>query len=162
VRGVCKKFKNKSVTGFRERLRPYMHETSSSKIVDKTSQAPPLKNCSKAHRSWSRQMFGDAKNFCPNFPKLARKNILLDFCLQNLSHKDHRGFFQCDFQKQSLPVLFLQTLGTIFTRIFWDFARIFNKSKPLLVRLHPRLLHHCIIMKIKNTSTKTLLYNLQY
>jgi len=31
---------------------------------------------------------------------------------------------------------------TGFSRIFRDFARIFTKSKLLIVRLHPRLLHH--------------------
>jgi len=41
-------------------------------------------------------------------------------------------------------------LGTIFAQIFRDFAKIFrdfalifDKSKPLVVRLHPHLLHRC-------------------
>jgi len=35
-----------------------------------------------------------------------------------------------------------------FAQIFRDFAQIFNKSKLLGVRLHPRLLHHCIAKSI--------------
>jgi len=34
------------------------------------------------------------------------------------------------------------TLAAIFAQIFNDFARIFDKSKLLVVRLHPRLLYH--------------------
>jgi len=33
-------------------------------------------------------MFENAKDFCLNFPKLARK-VVCDFCLQSFSHKDH-------------------------------------------------------------------------
>jgi len=46
-------------------------------------------------------------------------------------------------------------LGAIFAQIFRDFAQIFNKSKVLGVRLHPRLLHHCYL-----TSQRSGLFTL--
>jgi len=108
------------------------------------------------HRCRSRRIFGGAKDFCPNSPKLVRK----------LSKKS-------DFQKKALHVilgaiLLNQTmLGAIFDHIFRefaqifrdfvkifrdfarilkDFARIFTKSNFLRVRLHPlhpHLLYQC-------------------
>jgi len=49
------------------------------------------------------QIFGDAKDFCPNLPKLAWK-VLCDFCLQIFSHKDHDDLFWCDLLKRGLYV----------------------------------------------------------
>jgi len=103
-----------------------------------------------AHRCTSKQIFGGAKDFCPNFPKLPKK-LSCNIC---------RPFSWCDLQKWS-ALVFLQTLGAIFrsqttlgaifaqifsdfvrifrdfVQIFRDFARIFDKSKILGVRLHP-------------------------
>jgi len=75
-------------------------------------------------------------------------------CPQIFSHKEHEDCFRCD-PKKGLNCVFLQTLdgifwsqaalGTMFAWIFKDFAKIFNKSKLLGVRLHllnPHLLHH--------------------
>jgi len=64
------------------------------------------------HRFRSRQIFGVAKDFCPNFPKLARK-VLRNFCQKMFSHKNYEDFFWCDLQKTSSCVI-LQTLSAIF------------------------------------------------
>jgi len=78
--------------------------------------------CSQ-HRCRSKNIFGGAKDFCPNFSKPAQKVV------------EPSNFFQrclrCDLQKWS-PLVFLQTLsaifrsqttlGAIFAKIFWDFA----------------------------------------
>jgi len=48
-------------------------------------------------------MFGGAKDFCPNFPKLVKKVVV--HILPTV--------FWCDLQKWS-SLVFLQTLGTIF------------------------------------------------
>jgi len=55
------------------------------------------------HRCRSERIFGDAKKFCTNFPKLAQKVVV-----QILP-----TVFWCDLQKWSL-LLFLQTLSAIF------------------------------------------------
>ena len=52
------------------------------------------------HRSCrSRQIFGDAKDFCPNLHKLGRKDFLCDSWLQIFSHKDHEDLLRCDLRK---------------------------------------------------------------
>jgi len=100
---------------------------------------------------------GGAKDFCPNFPKLAQKCCLPTFA--------DRFFVGVTSRKWS-SLVFLQTLGAIFALIFRnfayifkgfvrifrdfaqnfkDFAQIFNKSKLLGVRLHP--LHHWFILQ---------------
>ena len=79
------------------------------------------------HRCRSKQIFGVAKDFCPNF----HKNLSCDFCLQIFFHKNH--FFGVTSNKIS-SFVFLQTLGatywsqttlsTIFAQIFRDFQQI--------------------------------------
>ena len=64
------------------------------------------------HRCRSRQIFRDAKDFCPNFPKLSRK-VFVRLSRQIFSHKDHEDLFWYDVQKR-LSCVFLQTLGAIF------------------------------------------------
>jgi len=44
------------------------------------------------HRCRNRQFVGNAKDFCQNFPKFARK-VFVQFCLQISSHKDHEDLF---------------------------------------------------------------------
>ena len=132
------------------------------------------------HRCRTKKIFGGAKDFCPNFPKLTRK-LLHNFCQQIFSHKDHEYLFLCDLQEKCLHLFFWKplgvsfwshtTLGAIFARVFWDFAQIFrdfvqifgnfaqifDRSNLLGVRLHPlhpRLLHYW-------SRTETKVYNLQ-
>jgi len=50
---------------------------------------------SSNHRCRSRQIFGDAKDFCPNFPKLARKNYKGD--LPKKSKKTSAFWFWAPF-----------------------------------------------------------------
>jgi len=92
----------------------------------------------RSHRCRNKQIFGGAMDFCPNLPE----KFLCDFCQQIFSHKGYKDLFWCDLQKKGTSCVFLQTLGTIFSRISRDFVQIFDKSKLLVVRLHPRLLHH--------------------
>jgi len=106
------------------------------------------------HRCRSKQNFGDAKDFCPNFPKLAQKVVVrllpTNFLPQRSWTED---LFWCDLWKR-LPLVFCKrwaplswsetTLGAIFAQIFIYFARTFDKSKLLRAILHPRLLHHCL------------------
>ena len=116
------------------------------------------------HNKWrSRQNFGGAKNFCPNFPKLARK-IFGPLFVRIFSHEDRIGrhFFKSKhvgrhiFQNKICRGLFLnqKTLGA-FLRVFSKslprfsgilrrfshnlprFRRIFTKSKLLGVSVHP-------------------------
>ena len=47
----------------------------------------------------SRQIFGGAKDFCPNFSKLAR-NVFCVVC------KDHEDLFWCDLEQKRLYVFF--------------------------------------------------------
>jgi len=119
------------------------------------------------HRCRSRQIFGGAKDFCPNFLKLARKIIFL--CMKTAfrmtsKKKRLRVILGAIFSNESTlgAISFKShTLGAIFARncrefakVFTDFARIFRdfnrvstKSKLLGVRLHhlhPRLLHHWV------------------
>jgi len=41
------------------------------------------------HRCTSGQIFGSAKDFCPNLPK----NFIVQFSLQIFFHKDHEDLF---------------------------------------------------------------------
>ena len=106
-------------------------------------------NCSTSLwsiRCRSRQIFRDAKDFCPNFPLRARKVFVRLFITNFVSHRSWRPFW-CNLQTRVFMRFLvlekrIQTLGAIFARIFRDFARTFDKAKLLGVRLHPRLLHH--------------------
>jgi len=107
------------------------------------------------HSCRSRQNSGDAKNFCPNFPKLPRKVFVrllsTNFLPQRLWRRflvwpSNKGFHLC-FLQTLCAIFWNQTiLGVIFTRSFRDFAQIFrdfavffNKSKLLGGRLHTLL-----------------------
>jgi len=101
---------------------------------------------------------GGAKDFCPNFLKIAEK-FLCDFCQQILFYKDREDLFWYDLQEKAF-VCFSANIGrdflksnnvgrlfcTVFgefAQIFRDFTRIFNKSKLLGLSLHSSFLHHC-------------------
>ena len=103
------------------------------------------------------KFFGGAKDFCPNFLKIAEK-FLCDFCLQILFYKDREDFFWYDLQKKAFMCfsasigpdflksnnvgrLFCPVFGE-FAQIFRDFTRIFSKSKLLWLSLHPSFIHH--------------------
>jgi len=113
-------------------------------------------------------MFGGAKDFCLNFPKLARKNFVRIFSYESrfwddLWKKAFVRFWAPFFSNQStlgaiFPRIFREStqifkdfakaftdfaqISTDFSQIFRDFSRIFTKSKFLGVSLHSRLLHH--------------------
>jgi len=106
------------------------------------------------HRFRSRHIFGVAKDFFPNFPKLPRKVFCATFSCKFSPQRSSRPFlvwpplkvFMCFSANLGRRVLKSATLGTIFTRIIRDDAKIFSKSKLLGVRLHPQhlhLQHHC-------------------
>ena len=46
-----------------------------------------------------------------------------------------------------------------FAQIFWDFAQIFDKSNLFGVRLHPQLLHHCVLNSFVNKRLWLVLSN---
>jgi len=97
------------------------------------------------HRGRSRQIFGSAKDFCPNSRNLPEKSYV-QFCLQIFSNKDHKDLVWCDLKKwsscvflQTLGIIFWSqtTLGAIYTRIFMDFSQVFRKIKLLGVAIAP-------------------------
>jgi len=61
------------------------------------------------YRCRSRQSFGGAKDFCPNFPKPARKNSKNHDLQKNSSSQFGRHYFQ------------IKVLGIIFAHIFREF-----------------------------------------
>jgi len=95
----------------------------------------------------SRQIFGGAKDFSPNFRKLARK-IFERLCLQVFSHKNHEDLFLvwspnkgfhvvsanvgCRFWNQTTLGPIFDQIFSDFAQIFRDFAHIFDKSKLLV------------------------------
>ena len=106
------------------------------------------------HRCRSRQIFGGAKEFRPNFPQACPQS----FCAPNipwseiatgraqksLQFMSSGGFSEekkVKFRRLSFRLIW--KCRNICARIFWDFRWIFDKSKLLEVRLHPQLLHHC-------------------
>jgi len=110
------------------------------------------------HSCRSRQIFGGAKDFCPNLLKLARKNFGPLFVLMKtvfrMSAKrksscdfrrhffkpKHIGRLFCSYFQDVCPDL---RIFTDFAHSSTDFAMIFTKSKLLGVRLHTRPRHHC-------------------
>jgi len=64
------------------------------------------------HRFRSMGIFGVAKDFCPNFPKLSRKVFCVTFTYKIFPTKMIKTFW-CDLQKRS-SCDFLQTLGAMF------------------------------------------------
>ena len=81
------------------------------------------------HRCRSRQLFGGAKDFCPNFPKLARKILQRKWPPKN----DCISFHVCHiFSSQS-------TSSTIFARISPKFAQISpNLPEKNLIKTWPQ------------------------
>jgi len=73
----------------------------------------------------SKQIFGGAKDFCPNFPKLARKVFVRLLPKSFLPQKSWRPFFDVTSKKKVFSV-FLLTLGAILARSFRDFAQMFK------------------------------------
>jgi len=71
----------------------------------------------------SKQVFGGAEDFRPNFPKLARKVVLQLLPTKFLPQRTWRHFFGGGYKKRS-SFVFLQTFGAIFARIFRDCAQI--------------------------------------
>jgi len=77
-------------------------------------------------------MFGGAKEFCPDVPKLARK--ILDL------QKNKKLFMSIRvplLSNQSMLVAIFAPIFKEFWKVLRDFARIFTKSKLLEVRFHP-------------------------
>jgi len=84
------------------------------------------------HRCRSRQMFGSAKDFCPNLPKLARKGFWAIFAHKFSPTKIMKTFFDvickkrssCVFCKPWVPFFEVkQHWAPFFTRIFRDSPR---------------------------------------
>jgi len=83
----------------------------------------------------SSQVLGSAKDFFPNFPKLARKVFVRVLPTKIFSHKDREILFWCDLQKKFFSYFsgdvgrhFFKTnnVGRHFSLIFRDFAHIFR------------------------------------
>ena len=70
---------------------------------------------STPHRCRTRQIFGVAKDFCPNSPKLAQKNSKRVTSKEKLS----MSFWAPFFSNQSM-------LGAIFAHIFREFVKVFR------------------------------------
>jgi len=98
------------------------------------------------YRYRSRQIFGGAKEFCPNSPNLPEiKSNIID--LQKKLFRSIRA--PCFFKSKHVGRHFSSKFQRVcegsqrFCPDFMGFARIFTKSKFLVMRLHPRLLHQC-------------------
>jgi len=111
------------------------------------------------HRYRSKLIFGGAKDFCPNFPRFAKKNFDWTpfFQIETrwapfFSNQSRLGsFFAHIFRDFAQISSDFAKVFTDFVRISTDFARIFTKSELLGVRLHPlhpRLLHHWFLLMI--------------
>ena len=90
--------------------------------------------CCQMHRCRRRKNFGRAKDFCPNFPKLAGKILpkMTSKKRLNVLLGTSSAVFQ-DFDK----------FFKHFVQMSTYFSRIFTKSKLLWVRLHP--MHPCFL-----------------
>jgi len=105
--------------------------------------------CGGAARS--RQIFGDAKEFCPKSPKLARKKTSTSKKNSSLSFGCRRHFGS---YFQGFAQIFRDCVKVFrdFAQISTDFSRIFTASKLLVVRLHPldpSLLHQWCSIKLE-------------
>jgi len=100
------------------------------------------------HRCRSKQIFGSAKNFCPNVPKLAWKVVLQLVPYKFALTENVKTCTWCDFQKR-YSFVFLQALGAIFCLNFQGFCPDLRKLKLLGVRLNP----------VSTTATKNCLAN---
>jgi len=90
--------------------------------------------------------FLGCEGFSPEFPQTSPKSVLCNFFLQSFSTKIITTFFGVTSKKVFIRFsanlgrrcLKSSTLGTIYTRIIRDVAKIFSKSKLLSVHLHPQ------------------------
>jgi len=107
-------------------------------------------SCVSTHRCRSRQIFGCAKELCLNFPKLSWKMFERQ-TFQEDQKKTKKGlqshqtpFFEKKVKFSRISFSLIWSYRNICAQIFWDFslsfqdfARIFDKSKLLGMRLHP-------------------------
>ena len=94
--------------------------------------------CGSHHRCMSKQIFGGAKDFCPNVPNLPENILIQSLCeyfltktaFQMTSKKKVFMWFWAPFfqiKKSWAPCFSNQsTLGAIFARIFREFFKIFR------------------------------------
>jgi len=110
------------------------------------------------YRRW--QIFGGAKNFCPNFPKLARK-VFVRLCLQIFSHEDHEDLFWHDLQKKVFRcfsanvrrhVLTLNNVGCHFCPDFQGFAQCQAKFLTSSKVLTYYCLSVILLLRVKKLS----------
>jgi len=114
---------------------------------------------SSNHRCRSRQIFGDAKDFCPNFPKLARKNYKGD--LPKKSKKTSAFWFWAPFSSNQRTSNDSVKVVTPFCPDFHGFCPDFKGFCPdfhqinicggALALLHTRLLHQCVKWQKRNS-----------
>jgi len=96
------------------------------------------------------KFWGAAKDFRPNFPKLAPK-VFVRFCLQICSHKDFfvmtfwKKVFMCFSANDGHHFLKLNNIGSHFAHIF-SFFSDFRQIKTFGGTLAPCLLHHCVTL----------------
>jgi len=86
-----------------------------------------------AHRCRSKQIFGSAKNFCPNFPKLARK-VLGDIACKFFPSKIMKTFFGMT-SKKGLHVFFCK--NTILWAPLYEIKQDWEPFCPDFERLCP-------------------------
>ena len=100
----------------------------------------PRKCIYQKHRCRSRQNFWGAKDFCPNFPKLAWKVFLGLLPIHFVPQRTRRLFlllppkkvFMCFSENVRRHFFKSNTLGGICARIFRDFAHIFKDFSRIL------------------------------
>ena len=86
------------------------------------------------HRCRSRQILGGAKDFCPNFTKLARKTLQRKWPPKR---NVYTLILSAIFAKSKHIQRFCEGIHTFCPNFSKYFARLFTKSKVLGVRLHP-------------------------
>ena len=93
------------------------------------------------HRCRSRQIFGAAKDFCPIFPKIARKIFVPLLSTNFLTQRSWRPFYGMTSKKRSAKVgrhfLKLSTVGRDFRLDFQRFCPDFGQIKTFGVVLAP-------------------------
>ena len=78
-------------------------------FAEGSAAAKSLKNAALRHRCRSKQNFGGAKDFCPNFPKRVRKVVVQLLPTNFLPQRSWRSFSGVASQKRS-SFVFLQTV----------------------------------------------------
>jgi len=116
-----------------KRCRPLDHRKVKRCSYCKAPIAKLQSSSTVQHRFRSKQIFGDAKRFCPNFIKCAQKVVVQLLPTNFLPQRSWRPFFGMT-SKQRFSFVFLQTLGdsywsqtksgAIFVQIFRDFPQI--------------------------------------